>query len=1548
MNKNPKNHRDVVDSKIGNYKMYKVNKHWVFASALMLSMLGAGMMQTDTAAHADTVNEPQTEMVHKVAEAKEAQSDSVTPAKETTAAASSAAPSSAAPAKAAQSSTQNDSATKVEKGATVSSAASSAAPTKAASSAADKSATSAAAKTDSASNATKAEQKKADAPSSAAKAEQKNDASASKNEQKTAKADSAAPSSAAKPAADAKAQANNSSAAKPADNSSASNSDASVKKEGVSTDKIGTSGLDTNDQNDINNDAAAKAKADANAQAKDKNAVDNKKVDKDKTAKDRDPRAGVSVLEDGNLAIDGSAAGGLTLNEDGTYDGNLHFKYTGSAVVAQIGEDSNLILQIPPQLRDLFSKINETGNWTKYFSGDGKFTITPWPLPSYTIPWTYTNSDFSYDGSTLILKNRRVDLAIEQKTTEINLNFNIGQAVTDFKEQIDNAGDNYTFRAAVIEPTDIIDWHPIGDYAGVASLNTSHLMPTRDELNPPTVNQPVYDNTTTLTGKGEPNAEIVITLPTGGTLRTHTNENGDFSIAIPAQPAGSEISVSQNVNGQTSDEVKVPVQKAPEVIEKPGIDAPHAGSKYVTGTGIAGDTGDTIQVYMPGVGGGEDVMIGTTTVGADGKWRAAISDQYNLVEGESIYAVQIKGNSRSDKQYTTVLGEIHVDAPIINPIAEGDTVITGTGEPGDEVTVYFDDGKNNSVIGYATVEADGTWTVDAGHVRLVDGDVVSAVQTRDGVTSDKDTVSVKAREVVEKPVINDITEGDKIITGTGEAGSELRVYFQDGDVQIGQTVIVRADGTWTVDASHYNLTKGTVVYAVQTRNNVDSERAYSTVKGRENVVKPGINPIREGDQVITGTGVVGDEISVYFQDGDVQIGQTVTVQADGTWQVDASHYNLTEGTIVYAIQSRDGMNSEKAYQTVFPKPEEIPAPTFDNVREGATTITGRGEAGDTVYVYVKGTNGSDDILVGHATVKADGTWSVATGRVNLFEGDQLYAYQTKGDQQSSNGTTTVLPKPEELPAPSFDEVREGASTITGRGEAGDTVYVYVKGTNGSDDILIGHTTVKADGTWSLSTGRVNLFEGDQLYAYQTNGDQQSSNGTTTVLPKPEELLAPSFDEVREGASTITGRGEAGDTVYVYVKGTNGSDDILIGHTTVGADGTWSLSTGRVNLFEGDQLYAYQTNGDQQSANGTTTVLPKPEEIPAPTFDEVKEGDDTISGQGEVGDTVYVYVKGTNGSDDILIGHTTVGADGTWSLSTGRVNIFEGDQLYAYQTKGDKQSPNGTTVVQPKPEEITAPTFSPVTEGDTTISGQGEAGDTVYVYVKGTNGADDIVIGHTTVGSDGTWTLSTGRVSLFAGDELRAYQVRGDQQGPENSTIVKAQETLDAPGMNDVTEGDPAITGTGEPGATVTVTVGGKTLPSVTVGDDGKWTVDTSGVTLTPGDDVSATQTKDGVTSDATTTTVQPEKSDVPSPGVSPVEPGAKVIKGTGTKGNTITVVKVDANGKTTPIGTAVIDEFGKWTVTVPDDVVLAAGDTVRAVQTTPDGGESDPTDVIVG
>lgn len=51
----PGNKNNIVDSKVTNFKMFKVNKRWIFASAVMLSMLGAGAVGTQSAS-ADTVD----------------------------------------------------------------------------------------------------------------------------------------------------------------------------------------------------------------------------------------------------------------------------------------------------------------------------------------------------------------------------------------------------------------------------------------------------------------------------------------------------------------------------------------------------------------------------------------------------------------------------------------------------------------------------------------------------------------------------------------------------------------------------------------------------------------------------------------------------------------------------------------------------------------------------------------------------------------------------------------------------------------------------------------------------------------------------------------------------------------------------------------------------------------------------------------------------------------------------------------------------------------------------------------------------------------------------------------------------------------------------------------------------------------------------------------------------------------------------------------------------------------------------------------------------
>ncbi|MCQ0055516.1 Ig-like domain-containing protein, partial [Pediococcus acidilactici] len=342
-----------------------------------------------------------------------------------------------------------------------------------------------------------------------------------------------------------------------------------------------------------------------------------------------------------------------------------------------------------------------------------------------------------------------------------------------------------------------------------------------------------------------------------------------------------------------------------------------------------------------------------------------------------------------------------------------------------------------------------------------------------------------------------------------------------------------------------------------------------------------------------------------------------------------------------------------------------------------------------------------------------------------------------------------------------------------------------------------------------------------------------------------------------------------------------------------------------------------------------------EELNPPVINDIMEGDTVITGTGKPGATVTVtYDDGTPIGQPVKVND-----DGTWSVNASHVNLKAGDKIQAVQSDGDVVSDPANQTVKAR-EELNPPVINDVTAGDTVITGTGKPGATVTVTLPNGDPLPSV-----TVDAEGNWTVDVGDAKLQPGDKVTAVQADGDNVSDPTTQIV--QERTAPPELGTVTAGDPTISGKGIPGATVTVTVGDKELPPVTVDEDGNWTVDTSGVTLNPDDEVTATQTVDGNTSDATTTTVQPKKADIPAPGVNPVKPGAKVIKGSGQPGDTITLVKVDANGKTTSIGTVTIDEFGDWSVDVPDDVVLAEGDTVRAVETTPDGGESDPAEVIV-
>ncbi|MEE6710720.1 Ig-like domain-containing protein [Pediococcus acidilactici] len=1035
MNKNPKNHKGVVDSKVSNFKMYKVNKHWVFASALMLSMLGAGMMQTDTAAHADSTNEPQVEMMQKSAQ-KSAEVKADQPA---------------AP---------------VEKAATAAS-------------------------------------------------------NAAKDAQKADKASSAAPTSnassaAAKPAADSKAaESNDSSAAQPAAKDSDAKSDAD-KKVDAPTDQIDTTDVTAGeDGQDLKDDAAAKAAGDVKDNSENKDVNNKKSVDKEKDAKDNNS-VGDSPLGDGDLTINGSAVDGLTRNSDGTYSGDLDFHFDASSVDVALFADSNTVIQIPPELRDLFNKINESGNWTRYFNGRGRFKVYIIVVP-YVINWELSNSDFSFDGSNLILRNARIAAGAGRRELTIDFNFDLGKAVNDFKADIPDSSNYYHFKSALVDANSIIDWPIIGSAAGEASLSTNQLMPHPDAVDTPTINS-IVEGDKTISGKGIPGATVNVSFADGTSIgSTIVDSNGNWTISTGHVDlkGGEVISANQTVDGVTSPNTYQTVESK-EDVTAPVINDITEGDKTITGKGIPGAT---VNVTFA-----DGTFIGTATVDADGNWSVSTA-HISLKAGDELTATQTINGITSKEGNTTVKAKVVVNAPDINKVTAGDRTISGTGKPGATVNVTLDDG---TVIGTATVDADGNWTVNVpGAINLKEGNVVTATQIFDGVTSEKSSRPVDPKPVVEAPHINKITEGDPVITGTGIPGAEVTVTLADGTV-IG-TATVDKDGNWSVNVGDVELQSGKVVNAVQTVNGVTSKQDSRVVDPKREIDAPVIGHVKEGDRTIRGTGKPGATVDVTLDDGTV-IG-SATVNDEGTWSVNVPDgIELKEGNIINATQTFDGVTSEKGQRTVDPR-GDVKAPVINPITEGDSEITGTGKPGATVMVSF-----DDGTVIGTTTVDENGKWSVdVPAGVTLTAGDQVVATQTFDGVTSEQSNRKVDPQ-QQIDPPNINNVPSDASSITGKGVPGATVTVTL-----ADGTVIGTAVVDENGKWSVDVpAEITFNVGDEIDPTQTLDGVTSDVSHTNVVPK-----APSITPPEAGAKVIQGVGDPGATINVYA-----ADGTLIGTTTV--------------------------------------------------------------------------------------------------------------------------------------------------------------------------------------------------------------------------------------------------------------------------------------------------------------------------------------------------------------------------------------------------------------
>ena len=150
------------------------------------------------------------------------------------------------------------------------------------------------------------------------------------------------------------------------------------------------------------------------------------------------------------------------------------------------------------------------------------------------------------------------------------------------------------------------------------------------------------------------------------------------------------------------------------------------------------------------------------------------------------------------------------------------------------------------------------------------------------------TATKKNEETSAKPVIDDVTEGDKIISGKGEAGSDI-VVMRGKDLIL--KTKVNDDGTWSVKVPDgKTLKKGQKIVVKQTEKDKKPATENTTVKEKAPAAKPDAPTLKANDDgsvtVTPPTDKDVDVVQITYTDENNHEGTlAVTKDAKGQWKL---------------------------------------------------------------------------------------------------------------------------------------------------------------------------------------------------------------------------------------------------------------------------------------------------------------------------------------------------------------------------------------------------------------------------------------------------------------------------------------------------------------------------------------------------------------------------------------------------------------------------------------------------------------------------------------
>jgi len=616
----------------------------------------------------------------------------------------------------------------------------------------------------------------------------------------------------------------------------------------------------------------------------------------------------------------------------------------------------------------------------------------------------------------------------------------------------------------------------------------------------------------------------VLTVPLGdipgGTSKTVT-----FEVTIAEDAYGKDITNAATVTGKDGDDTGDIIIDDDEdddddnvVVARsaaPGINPITEGDMTITGTGVSGAT---VTVTLPD----NTVLTAVPVVG--GVWTVTVPAGKNLVAGNVVKAVQkepnkdlsaeasttvvarpdpVKYSKKTAEDITTTDQYRHVDDILIYTIEVGNT--------GDAKSIW----RNATIIdelppevdflGLSTVMIDGspaglaatygssshTLTIALGDIpggvtkivtfrvkineKAFDNPTFKNVAKVDGTPLEEGPEPPEVLRPSRQPDVDEVNEGDRVITGTGIPNSDIEISFPNSTLK--GTGKVGADGKWSVPVpGSIALEEGDEIKAVQIEPGYHPSAPKSVIVQGKKPVIPFMRKTSENTSTPDGKTRPGDVIKYTVEIGNSGSpksfwtgGVMTDIIPDGvTLRIDTIRIDSYSPTFTaYDNATRKlEVSLHRAYMTV------------DNGIQGGTSLK------ITFDCWV------DPDAHGKHVVNSASVEGYAYGEEDKPVND---------DTVEEGGGFTVVGKSEK---PDVDDITRGDSEVTGEGIPGATITV--RPADGGPPVT---TTVDGNGKWKADiTGR-EPDTGDIIVVTQTEPGKDASDPVNKpVLDKTFRVL----------------------------------------------------------------------------------------------------------------------------------------------------------------------------------------------------------------------------------------------------------------------------------------------------------------------------------------------------------------------------------------------------------------------------------------------------------